>query len=150
MITVLWCMFLVISYAWIIWILPGISSLEVMLGLVIMVMMEVSLTSPLWVLGGGCSTPRSPPLPKLTQRFLESPLEGGHCRCQTWVQKQFLQVFSLQAYSCFSCWRGGGLSLWDGVAFHGCSSVLVGKMWSTLWWNSSLTKAFVWFRPVCP
>jgi len=51
-------------------------------------------------IGGPFGTPFSPPLPLpyLPQIFLESPSERGHCRCQTWVQKQFSWAFALQAY----------------------------------------------------
>lgn len=82
------------------WNFPGIGRLEVMLGLLYYGNDWHFTDFCSLSIGGPLGSPFSPPLPLpyLTQIFLEPWSEGGHCRCQTWAQKQFSWTFSLQAY----------------------------------------------------
>lgn len=149
-------MFWIDLFAWIIWILSDISSLEVMLILFIMVIIEVSLILPLSI--GGGTLALSLPYPCLI-----SPRDFWNLH-QKEVMASVKHEFrsSSHIYCHFVpiavSWRQGGLGLWEGTALYGanteicisCSSVLVAKMGSTFEWNSLISKVFCWFRTVCP
>lgn len=93
-------------------------------------MIEVSLTSTLWVLGA-LWHPFSLllPLPYLHSQYFWSPHQKGHCSCQIRVQAILMGIFTSSPYGCFSSWRGVAWAC-ETVLHSGClscSSVLQGK-----------------------